>query len=81
MKIFVDADACPVVGIVEKIAEKYDVPVPLFTVTLKMQPYFLGTILLYLQYDHLSSISFCLSTLSMDYEYIDIYPTRSLTIF
>ena len=29
MKIFVDADACPVVGIVEKIAEKYDVPVTL----------------------------------------------------
>lgn len=27
MKIFVDADACPVVGIVEKIAEKYNVPV------------------------------------------------------
>ena len=29
MKIFVDADACPVVGIVEKIAEKYEVPVTL----------------------------------------------------
>ena len=29
MNIFVDADACPVVGIVEKIAEKYDVPVTL----------------------------------------------------
>lgn len=29
MKIFVDADACPVVCIVEKIAEKYDVPVTL----------------------------------------------------
>ena len=29
MKIFVDADACPVVGIVEKKAEKYDVPVTL----------------------------------------------------
>ena len=27
MKIYVDADACPVVGIVEKIAEKYNVPV------------------------------------------------------
>ena len=27
MKIFVDADACPVVRIVEKIAEKYEVPV------------------------------------------------------
>ena len=27
MNIFVDADACPVVGIVEKIAEKYNVPV------------------------------------------------------
>ena len=24
MQIFVDADACPVVGIVESIAEKYD---------------------------------------------------------
>lgn len=29
MKIFVDADACPVVRIVEKIAEKYQVPVTL----------------------------------------------------
>ncbi len=29
MKIFVDADACPVVRIVEKIAEKYKVPVTL----------------------------------------------------
>ena len=29
MKIFVDADACPVVHIVEKIAEKYQVPVTL----------------------------------------------------
>ena len=29
MKIFVDADACPVVRIVEKIAEKHDVPVTL----------------------------------------------------
>lgn len=29
MRIFVDADACPVVGIVEEIAEKYDVPVAL----------------------------------------------------
>lgn len=29
MQIFVDADACPVVGIVEKIAEKYKVPVTL----------------------------------------------------
>ena len=29
MKIFVDADACPVVRIVEKIAEKYEVPVAL----------------------------------------------------
>ena len=27
MRIFVDADACPVVRIVEKIAEKYKVPV------------------------------------------------------
>ena len=27
MKIFVDADACPVVRVVEKIAEKYEVPV------------------------------------------------------
>ena len=27
MQIYVDADACPVVGIVEKIAEKYNVPV------------------------------------------------------
>ena len=29
MTIFVDADACPVVRIVEKIAEKYEVPVTL----------------------------------------------------
>lgn len=29
MKIYVDADACPVVHIVEKIAEKYQVPVTL----------------------------------------------------
>ena len=29
MKIFVDADACPVVRIVEKIAKKYQVPVTL----------------------------------------------------
>ena len=29
MQIFVDADACPVVGIVEKIAEKYRIPVTL----------------------------------------------------
>ncbi len=29
MQIYVDADACPVVGIVEKIAEKYNIPVTL----------------------------------------------------
>ena len=29
MKIFVDADACPVVRIVEKIAKKYLVPITL----------------------------------------------------
>ena len=29
MKIFVDADACPVVRIVEKVAEKYEVSVTL----------------------------------------------------
>lgn len=29
MKIYVDADACPVVSIVEKIAKKYDLPVTL----------------------------------------------------
>ena len=29
MKIFVDADACPVVGIVEKIAKQHNVPVTL----------------------------------------------------
>lgn len=29
MKVFIDADACPVVCIVEKIAEKYEVPVVL----------------------------------------------------
>ena len=26
MQIFVDADACPVVGIIEEIAEKYSIP-------------------------------------------------------
>lgn len=30
MEIYVDADACPVTGIVEKIAQKYDIPVNLF---------------------------------------------------
>ena len=29
MQIFVDADACPVVGIVEKIAKEHNVPVML----------------------------------------------------
>ena len=29
MHIFVDADACPVVGIVEEIAEKYNIPTTL----------------------------------------------------
>lgn len=29
MKIYVDADACPVIGIVEKLAKKYQVPVVL----------------------------------------------------
>ena len=29
MKIFVDADACPVVGIVEELAKKYTIPVTL----------------------------------------------------
>ena len=29
MQIYVDADACPVVGIVEKIAERYRIPVTL----------------------------------------------------
>ena len=29
MQIFVDADACPVVGIVESIAEKYNIPTTL----------------------------------------------------
>ena len=29
MQIFVDADACPVVGIVENVAEKYNIPVTL----------------------------------------------------
>ena len=27
MQIFVDADACPVVGIVENVAEKYNIPI------------------------------------------------------
>ena len=29
MQIFVDADACPVVGIVEKVAKEHDLPVTL----------------------------------------------------
>lgn len=29
MEIFVDADACPVVGIIERLAEKYHIPVQL----------------------------------------------------
>lgn len=29
MRIYVDADACPVVGIVEKLARKYEIPVTL----------------------------------------------------
>lgn len=29
MQIFVDADACPVVDIVEKMAEKYNIPTTL----------------------------------------------------
>ena len=29
MQILVDADACPVVGIVEQIAKKYNIPVTL----------------------------------------------------
>ena len=29
MQIFVDADACPVVGIIETIAEKYNIPTTL----------------------------------------------------
>ena len=29
MQIFVDADACPVVGIVEKVAKEHNLPVPL----------------------------------------------------
>ena len=29
MRVFVDADACPVVGIVEKVAKKHNVPVTL----------------------------------------------------
>lgn len=29
MRIFVDADACPVIGIIERLAKKYDVPVTL----------------------------------------------------
>lgn len=29
MRVFVDADACPVIGIIERLAIKYDVPVTL----------------------------------------------------
>ena len=32
MQIFVDADACPVVGIVEKMAEKYNIPTPCYVI-------------------------------------------------
>lgn len=32
MKIFVDADACPVVDIVEDIATKYNIPVTLYAI-------------------------------------------------
>ena len=31
MQIFVDADACPVVGIIETIAEKYNIPTTLLS--------------------------------------------------
>ena len=31
MQIFVDADACPVVGIVEKVAKEHSVPCLLYT--------------------------------------------------
>ena len=33
MKIFVDADACPVVGIIETMAEKYNIPTTLLCYT------------------------------------------------
>ena len=33
MKIYVDADACPVVAIVEQIAKEYEIPVTLLSVS------------------------------------------------
>ena len=33
MQIFVDADACPVVGIIETMAEKYNIPITLLCYT------------------------------------------------
>jgi len=35
MQIFVDADACPVVGIVEKVAKEHSVPVTLHIIPIK----------------------------------------------
>ena len=32
MQIFVDADACPVVGIIEKTAKEHNIPVTLFVI-------------------------------------------------
>ena len=32
MQIFVDADACPVVGIVEKVAKEHSIPVTLLQI-------------------------------------------------
>ena len=32
MNIYVDADACPVVSIVEEISKKYNIPLPCFVI-------------------------------------------------
>ena len=34
MRVFVDADACPVVGIIEKVAREHNVPVTLLCDTM-----------------------------------------------
>lgn len=45
MQIVVDADACPVVGIVENIAKKYKIPVTLLCDTNQIQIFKKGGIL------------------------------------
>ena len=47
MQIFVDADACPVVGIVEKVAKEHSVPVTLLCDTNHVLASAIKVILLY----------------------------------